>query len=107
MPTAAEWQAGLERVAEFLNSGEDINARMEQQRAQTLTQWRKFLAEKYDLKLYETAQAMSIINPLLKTQNKTERTLAEMQQNETYYQSEKRQLINERVALKAKLTGRR
>lgn len=107
MPTSAEWQAGLERVAELLNSGEDINARMEQQRVQTLTQRRKFLAEKYDLKPYETAQAMSIINPLLKTQIEIDRTLASIQQNETYYQSERQQLMNERTLLKAKLNRRR
>lgn len=29
MPTADEWQAGLQRVEEMMNSGEDINARME------------------------------------------------------------------------------
>lgn len=105
-PTYAEWQAGLERVAELLNSGEDIAERMEQQRVQTLTQRCKFLAEKYDLKPYETAQAMSIINPMVKVKVGIGRTLAGMQIEEAHYQSEEQRIKNERVALKAKLSGR-
>lgn len=106
-PTYAEWQAGLERVAELLNSGEDIAARMEQQRVQTLTQRRKFLAEKYDLKPYETAQAMSIINPMVKVKVGIGWTLAGMQIKEAHYQSEEQRIKNERAELKAKLSGRR
>lgn len=106
MPTASEWQAGLERVEEITNSGEDINAIMEQQRAESLERRRDILS-KYHLKAYEIAKAMSIINPMVKTQIEIDRTLASMQQNETYYQSEKQQLMNERALLKAKLNRRR
>lgn len=86
MPTAEEWQAGLQRVEEMINSGEDINARMEQQRTESLNNRRKVL-EGYNLKPYEIAQPVSgIINPMVRTQVEGLRTLGSMQQNEMSYQ---------------------
>lgn len=105
MPEDAEWQAGLQRVADMLDGGEDIAAKLEQQRVESLAQRRKFLAEKYNLKQYETAQAMSIINPLVKTQLEIGRSLAHMQRNEANFQAQERQLMDERAALKKQLNG--
>ena len=101
MPTADEWQAGLQRVKEMINSSEDINTRMEQQRTETLSRRREILNKKYNLKPYEIAKAMSIINPMVKTQVEIGRTLATMQQNESIYKSEKQRLDNEWAALDA------
>ena len=105
MPEDAEWQAGLQRVADMLDGGEDIAAKLEQQRVESLAQRRKFLAEKYNLKPYETAQAMSIINPLVKTQLEIGRSLAHMQRNEANFQAQERRLLDERAALKKQLNG--
>lgn len=106
MPTADEWQAGLQRVKEMITGGEDINARMEQQRAETLSRRREILA-RYDLKPYEIAKVVSIINPMLKTQVEIGRTLTTMQHNESIYQLQRQQLMNEREVLKENLNRRR
>ena len=46
---------------------------------------------------------MDIINPMVQTQVESGRTLATMQKNESIYQSQKQQRMDERAALKEKL----
>lgn len=101
MPSPAEWQVGLQRVNEILNSGENINELMERRRAESV-QKKNEIISRYNLKAYEIAQAMSIINPIVKAQVGIERVLTRMQTGEENFQSEKKRLLKERAALKAK-----
>ena len=101
MPSPAEWKDGLHRVNEILNSGENISELMERRRAESV-QKKKEILSRYNLKAYEIAQAMSVINPIVKAQVGTERALTRMQTGEENFQSEKKRLLKERAALKAK-----
>ncbi|MBR3745900.1 MAG: hypothetical protein IKP64_00600 [Selenomonadaceae bacterium] len=105
-PSPDEWQAGLQRVLKSLDDGEDIIENMKRQRAEALAKRRKFFGA-YGLKLYETAAIVQTVNDTAKTQLAAERTLGRIQADNRRYETKHQQQLDERVALKNLLNGRR
>lgn len=102
MPSVADWVAGIRRVSERLNRGEDILATMECQRAEALANMRAQL-DTLKLKPYELGSIVRTVNNMNKTQIRAERTLQGMQRSNQLYGEIHRQQREERAALKDEL----
>lgn len=102
MPSVAEWNAGIRRVMQALNDGEDIAANMERKRTEILQKRRAFLAG-YKLKPYELAPVVRAVNAMNKTQLAAERALKQMQDDESRYRTNKQRLDDDWASLSAAL----
>lgn len=102
MPSFEEWIAGMRRISERLNRGEDMLAAMERQRAEALANMRAQL-DTLKLKPYELGSIIRTVNDMSKTQLRAGRTIQGIQKSNRLYGEIHRQQLDERAALKDEL----